>query len=153
MNTLSKNPSTSRRHSLAVGSVAMLATVLTVSACAGIPRHERDQQELARYMHYAGEPISSFSLLGGVQSWNSIGRDKLVVQTSMSRAYLLTVQPPCEDLSFTTRIGLTSTGTTVSKGFDSVKVRRDRCTITEIRSIDYRQMRQDARQKAEQGNA
>jgi hypothetical protein len=148
-----QNPSALRRYSFGLGAAVTLVSALSVGACSGIPRHERDQQALERYTQYAGEPINSFSLLGGVQSWNSVGSNKLLVRTSASHAYLLTVQPPCNDLSFASRIGLTSTGTTVSKGFDSVKVRRERCTITEIRPVDYRQMQQDARQKSEQRKA
>lgn len=131
-------------------SIGILLTVVSMlAACSGIPRRERDEQALERYMQYAGEPISSFSILGGVDNWRSVGDDKLVVWTSISQAYLLTVQPPCNGLSFATRIALTSTGSTVSKGFDSVRFQREKCRVGEIRPIDYRRLQQDARQKSD----
>ena len=53
---------------------------------------------------------------------------------------------PCDNLMFAHRIGLTSTASTVSARFDSVKVGHHwRCPIQEIRPIDYQRMRQDQR--------
>jgi hypothetical protein len=103
---------------------------------------ETDEQTLARYMDHAGEPVDSFSYLGRFDSWRSLGRDKVVVWTGVNTAYLLTVQEPCQDLQFANRIGLTSTGSTVSRGFDSVRVGNDQtCRITEIRPVNYKDLK------------
>jgi len=113
-----------------------------LSACAGMPKRESEQATLDRYMDFAGQPVESFSYLGRFDSWRSLGRDKLVIWTSLNNAYLLTVQQPCQDLEFANRIGLTSTTGTVSRGFDAVRVgRHERCTITEIRPVNYKDLR------------
>lgn len=122
----------------------LLAAAL-VAACSGIPRRESDQEALARYMDYAGAPVDRFSVLGRVDGWRPLGRNKLIVWTGVNEAYLLTVAEPCFDLEFAHSVSLTSTGSSVSRGFDSVKVGRDRCMITEIRPIDYQQMKADQR--------
>jgi len=120
----------------------LLAATAALSACAGMPKRENEQATLDRYMDFAGQPVESFSYLGRFDGWRSLGRDKLVVWTGLNDAYLLTVQQPCLDLEFANRIGLTSTTGTVSRGFDAVRVgRHERCTITEIRPVNYKDLR------------
>jgi len=60
-------------------------------------------------------------------------------------AYLLKVMPPCEDLQFANRIGISSTTGTVYSRLDSVIAGHWRCQIAEIRKIDYQRMRADMR--------
>ncbi|MGQ0834654.1 MAG: DUF6491 family protein [Gammaproteobacteria bacterium] len=120
------------------------AAILT--ACAGLARHETDAQALARHMDYAGEPVEKFTYLGNLNGWRTLGRDRVLVYTGVNDAYLLTVAPPCNDLQFAQSIALTSTGHTVSRRFDSVLVGDQRCMITEIRPVDYGQMRQAAKE-------
>jgi hypothetical protein len=60
------------------------------------------------------------------------------VWTRPSEAYLIEVLPPCEDLRFATRIGITSMLHTVySRRLDYVKVHGWRCAIEQIRPVDY----------------
>jgi hypothetical protein len=125
----------------------LLASLALIGACSGTPRRQGSDEELQRYMAYAGEPVSSFSLFGGLDNWQSLSRDKIVVWTKPNDAYMVTVQQPCSDLSFAQRIGVTSTGTTVNKGLDFVTARHQKCTILEIRPVNYRRMQEDARQK------
>ena len=106
------------------------------------------QAALARYLAYAGPPLQYFTWMGRFYSWEGLGKDQLVVFTTASDAYLLTVWPPC-DLRFTVHtIGLSSTGATIYKGLDSVVADGRRCPIGEIRRIDYAKMRADARTAA-----
>ena len=108
------------------------------------------QQALARYEAYAGPPQQSFTWLGRFDSWEALGKDRLVIFTTPSEAYLLTVWPPC-DLRFVTGgIGISSTTNTVSTGLDSVTINTGpggprRCPISEIRKVDYTRMRADQR--------
>ena len=78
--------------------------------------------------------------------------------TGVSDAYLLKVGPPCDNLQFATRIGLTSTGGAVYSRFDSVTTDsvttgRWRCPIEEIRRVDYRRMKADLRLEAQSSKA
>jgi hypothetical protein len=76
-----------------------------------------------------------------------------VVWTNINDAYLITVEPPCEDLMFANRIGLTQTAHTVNRRFDFVTTRHWKCMIKEIRPINYLKMKQDARAAREAAKA
>lgn len=124
-------------------SVLMLS-LAALTSCAAFGDRESDAERLARYVEHAGDPVDSFTYLGRIDSWQSLGRDTLVVRTGVNDAYLLRVAPPCNELQFASGIGLTSTGVTVSR-FDSVLVRGERCMITDIRPVDYGAVKRDAR--------
>lgn len=126
--------------------VAVLVTVTslaTLSACSGVPR-QSDAQMLARYNAYAGERVNEFRTYSRFDSWTPIDDSHLVVHTNVNDAYLITVFQPCFNLPFATRVGFTSRlPHTVQAGFDSVRVGRDRCRISEIREVNTKQMRAD----------
>ena len=129
----------------------LLSATALLTACSGIPLKQRQDEQRARYEAYAGPPIEKFTWLGRYDSWQSIGTNQLVVWTTPFQAYLIKVAPPCENLQFANRIGLTSTANTVSARFDFVKVGHQwRCPIQEIRPVDYQRMRQDMRKQAEE---
>ncbi len=120
----------------------VLLLAVGIAACSGFPKREDDRATLQRYLDFAGEPVAQFTYLGRLDGWRPLGRDRLVVWTGLNDAYLLTVASPCLDLGFATRIGVTSTGSAVSRGFDSILLPRgERCRILEIRPVDYRQVR------------
>ncbi|MGH8232557.1 MAG: DUF6491 family protein [Steroidobacteraceae bacterium] len=118
--------------------------LLAMTGCSDIARRPEDQAQRDRYAQYAGAPIDHFTWLGRFDGWQAIGPYQLVLWTAIDQAYLLTVQPPCTDLEFTQHIGVTSTAGTVSH-LDLVTFDHQRCPIAEIRPVDYRRMRQDAR--------
>jgi hypothetical protein len=123
----------------------LLPTVALLTACSGIPLKQRQDAQRARYEAYAGAPIQQFT-------W--IGTNELVVWTTPSQAYLIKVAPPCDNLEFVNRIGLTSTSNTVYARFDFVKVGHNwRCPIQEIRPVDYKRMREDMRKETEAAKA
>jgi hypothetical protein len=108
------------------------------------------QQTLARYESYAGPPLQYFTWLGRFDSWEPLGKDRLVVYTTPSDAYLLKVWPPCDFRFVTGGIGISSTSSSVYTNFDSVIVNTGaggprRCPISEIRKVDYTRMRADMR--------
>lgn len=127
----------------------LLPAVALLAACSGIPLKQRRDAQRTHYEAYAGPPVESFTWLGRYDSWQPIGTNELVVWTTPNQAYLIKVAPPCDNLEFVNRIGLTSTGNTVSSRFDFVKAGRWRCPIQEIRPIDYSRMRRDLRQTQE----
>jgi Family of unknown function (DUF6491) len=134
-----------------------LLTALGLMALAGcqngIPRHESQSEVRERYVSYAGPPLDRMTWLGQFYSWESLGDNHIVVYTTPSDAYLLTVTPPCNDLNFVQSIGLTATAGTVYPRLDSVKVKGWRCPIAEIRRIDYARMRADMRAEADKAKA
>jgi hypothetical protein len=131
--------------------ILLLATALLMAGCSGIPRRERDQEQLDRYLRYAKAPVDRITILGHYDNWQAVGEYQVVLWANINDAYLITVSPPCENLQFAQRIGLTQTADTIYARLDAIVVKHWRCQITEIRPIDYMQMRRDQRaEKAQQ---
>jgi hypothetical protein len=132
------------RQNLAILSMAVLG------ACAGQPRHTESALTLARAEEFSAAPVESFFYQGRYTGWDSLARDKLIVWINPDQAYLLTVEPICEHLQFANRLGLTSTGTVVNRGFDSILLEgHERCKILEIRPVDLKRL--NPAQYAKQG--
>jgi Family of unknown function (DUF6491) len=131
----------------------LLVAALLAAGCSGIPRRQRDQEQLDRYLRYAGDPVDHITFLGHYDNWQSVSRYQIVLWTNINDAYLITVRPPCEDLQFAQRIGITQTGSTISSRFDAVLVKHWRCQISEIRPIDYLRMKKDQRAEKAQEKA
>jgi hypothetical protein len=125
-----------------------LALVILLGACSSIPQRSTASEvpsKYQKYLQYAEAPVDGFTYLGRYDSWLSISDTQLVIWTTFDNGYLLTVREPCIDLRFAERIAITNTTNTVSNRLDSVIVGHDRCQITEIRPLDYKKMRADAR--------
>jgi hypothetical protein len=119
---------------------------MLLAACASQPSAQHLQQRQQAYNAAAGAPVRSFRLVFGadIYSWESLSETQLVVYTLSNRAYLLDVWP-CNNLTTTTSIGLTSFAGTVQTGFDKVLTRRPYipCVIKQIRPIDLAQFKLD----------
>jgi Family of unknown function (DUF6491) len=126
---------------------AAIAVALTLlAACsAGVPVRQDPEEVRNRYQAYAGAPIDHFTWLGRYHGWEALGRDELVLFTSVNNAYLLKVSPPCHDLRTAEGVGFTSTGGSVYARLDSITTRAWRCRILQIRRVDYRRMKADLR--------
>ena len=131
----------------------LVAAILT-AGCSGIPRRDRDQEQLERYLRYAKAPVDHVTILGRYDNWQAVGHYQLMLWADINDAYLVTVSPPCENLQFAQRIGLSQTANTIYVRLDAVLVKHWRCQITEIRPVDYLQMRRDQRaERAQQKDA
>jgi len=140
--------STSMTATLSRLSLALIL-VLPFAGCSSQASRDAERE---RYRDFAEEPVDSFSFLGRFHSWHLLGKNELVVWTAMNKAYLLTVDGFCPELSSATTIGLTSTGGRVSRGFDSVTLPQDqRCTITQIQPIDVKSLKQAESEAREAG--
>jgi hypothetical protein len=112
----------------------ILVLLALLGGCAGATRRNALLDE---YLPYAGPPIDSFHFFR-LDSWAVVGRYQVVIWVTPWEAYLVTVQSPCEQLAFTTRLAVTSTVNTISK-FESILLRdHERCPVTEIRPIDLK---------------
>lgn len=128
-------------------SAGLLAGLVLLASCSSIPLAQREAAERNRFEAYAGKPVDHFTWFTRYEGWEPISRNQLVVWTDINRAYLVTVFPPCTDLMFARRIGLTSTADTVYAHFDAVRAEGWRCVIDTIRPVDYRRMQQDLREQ------
>jgi hypothetical protein len=127
--------------------LTMLA-VAALTACSSIPPAERNAQLLSRYSEYAGPRVSDFRYYGHFQSFQPLGRDKLFVRTGVNDAYHIRVFP-CFNLEYATRVGITSSLGAVRSGFDDVIAEGERCRISEIRPVNYKQLRADLKESGE----
>lgn len=130
-------------------------SLLALSACASGPqpapgeisKATNEDKDVARYQPYVGQPIREFNTLKGINGWDALSDDKLVVFLGVNEAYLITVGQPCSNLEFANNIGFTNTTSNITT-FDFVLLRNhERCPITEIRSIDEKRRKEDLRAK------
>ena len=125
----------------------LLSMVFMLTACSGIPLKERRIEKRDRYHRYAGVPVESFTHIRSYDSWTPIDKRELVVWTSINDAYLIKIEPGCEDILFADRIVLPKVGNTVSRKLDFVEVDGMKCRITSIQPVDYLQMKKDMRRE------
>lgn len=116
--------------------VVLMATGLVT--CSSVPYAQRLQQRQQAYVAAADAPVRSFRLIfNSIYSWEPLSDTQLVVYTQPSKAFLLDVWP-CNNLTFTNGIGLTSFANEVQTGFDKVITGRgyNPCMIKQIRPVD-----------------
>lgn len=122
--------------------IVLLGSLL--AACSSVPYGQRLQQRQQAYNAAAGAPVRSLRLVLGasIYSWEPLSDTQLVVYTLPNRAYLLDVWP-CNNLTFTNTIGLTSFANQVQTGFDTVLTGRPYipCRIKQIRPVDLAQLK------------
>jgi hypothetical protein len=141
-----------------VQSAAMLAFAGFVAAsCASTPS-TRDAERLALYRNHAGEPVKGFQYYGRFSSWTPLGDSAIAIWVSPSRAWLLDLYGPCNDLDFAHAVALTTTGNRVSARFDSVRVVQSwpssiPCRIKEIRPLDVKSLRAEEKTRRESAKA
>jgi hypothetical protein len=119
----------------------LAAAVSVLAGCATGMARRTDEGGIERYRPYLGDPIDRFTAFD-FQGWEFAGDNQVVVWTGVNEAYLITVWNTCTDLAFAQRIGVTSTGSVVSR-IEAVRVGRQRCPIEEIRPIDIRGYKAD----------
>jgi hypothetical protein len=129
--------------------LAPFALAALLAGCATNPA-ERDAQQLALYRQHAGEPVPSFAYFGRVSSWTPLGSEALAIWTSPSRAWLLEVDGPCNDLAFAHAVKLSSSTGRVHVRFDDVTpigpgAHPMPCRIREIRQVDVPALREARR--------
>jgi hypothetical protein len=137
----------------AITTFLSLLALTFLSACASIPRNDDAEKAIDRYTPYLGQPVAQFNMYTRFDSWSPVDNDHVVIHTNVNEAYLLTLAPGCFDLPFATGIGVTSKFPhTVASGFDSIRVGRQSCRITEIRPVNDKQMRADLKAEKAQKN-
>lgn len=125
-------------------SLMVVLAAVVLAACSSVPYGQRLQQRQQAYSAAAGAPVRSFRLVLGasIYSWEPLSDTQLVVYTLPTRAFLLDVWP-CNNLTFTNGIGLTSFAQEVQAGFDKVLTGRGYvpCMIKQIRPVDLARLK------------
>ena len=127
-----------------------LAALALLAACTAVPadRPGSDLPAKARYLPYLGPPLDSFTWMMRFDGWEALSDSELVIFMGADTAYYLKVWAPCgtAGLRFAHVVGLTSSvGGTVTARLDSLRTQGMNCPISEIRKLDYRRFRDDAR--------
>jgi|HubBroStandDraft_6_1064221.scaffolds.fasta_scaffold07187_4 hypothetical protein len=140
--------------------LAALAALAALGACTAVPadRPGSDLPAKARYMPYVGAPLDSFTWMMRFDGWEALSDSELIIFLNPDNAYYLKVWAPCgtQGLRFAQVVGLTSSvGGTVYARLDSLRTQGMNCPISEIRKVDYKRFRDDARaaRAAQQGAA
>jgi hypothetical protein len=119
---------------------------LALSACTTSTGFRvRQDSELARFERHAGAPVERINTYTGLDRWQSLAADKLVIWTSVNRVFLLTLRAPCSGLEFQQVIAITSSNNIIDRSFDRVQVDGLSCYISDIRPIDYKALKQEER--------
>lgn len=131
---------------------ATLLLVATLLGCASTSRVS-DAQKYAIYEANAGEAVDHFRYFGSINGWTPLGDSALAVWTRPSEVWLLDLSGPCQDLAFSSAIGVTSSMNRVSARFDKVLVRNRSsinipCHIRQIRPLDVKGIRAAERRNA-----
>ena len=131
-----------------------IAVAALLAGCATDPAR-RDAEQLSLYRQHAGAPVDSFPYYGRMHSWTPLGDEALAIWTTPSRAWLLEVDGPCNDLEFAQAIRLKSGMGRVHARFDDVTpiatgMQPLPCRIREIRPVDVAALREARRQAAGQ---
>ncbi|HZF15979.1 MAG TPA: DUF6491 family protein [Steroidobacteraceae bacterium] len=124
--------------------LSLLCLAGLLAACSSAPERTYVRDPLDRYDRYAGPPIDRFAYRGSLDGWRAVDRDRVVVWTTPDDAYLLTVERDCQDLTQVSRLRLTSSREDFDRTYDYMVIGGDRCRITDIRHVDYAEMRHDA---------
>ena len=117
----------------------VLAIAVLLGGCAG---QRPAGAALNEYLPYAGPPIDNFHFFRPLYSWEAVGPYQVVLWTTPWDAFFVTVQQPCINLEWVQRVGVTSTGGTVSHFESLLLPHNERCPITEIRAIDTKKLKE-----------
>jgi hypothetical protein len=124
-----------------------LPLLAAIAAPAGATQ-QRELEQLARYERFAGAPVEEMPFWR-LQGYENLGKDAVLVWTSVKNAWLIRVYEPCIDLPWANSLGLTSNMHRVSAKFDFVLVRQSRCMIKSIQPVDYKAYRAARKEEGE----
>ena len=123
----------------------LIAMTLLAAGAAQADTREHQKQELSRFERYAGEPVAEFPMFD-LWQWQVVGRDRVVLWSTIHDAWLVRVDKGCNNLEWTHGISVTQNmRQKVSQKFDFVVFGDQRCKIDEIRPIDYKAMLKDGK--------
>lgn len=123
----------------------LLPAVVALSACA-TGAAQRDAERLALYRSHAGDPVDSIRFFDSSNGWTPLGDGAFALWTAPSKAWLVQLYPPCNELDYADRIAFRDPMGRLSAKFDRVMVANHglmpiSCTIEEIRPLDVKAIR------------
>lgn len=101
----------------------------------------REAEELALYEQHAGAATERIQAFAGIDRWQRIDDRHVVVWTGVNRAWLLELRVSCPGLAFQDVIRISSSHGVVTRRFDAIEFRHEKCPIESIRPVDYKALR------------
>jgi hypothetical protein len=122
--------------------IPVLLTLLLLTGCAAKgDLAGREADELALYQQHAGGAVERIQTFTGIDRWHRIDDRHVVVWTGVNRAWLLELRVACPGLAFQDVIRISSSNGVVTRRFDALEFRHERCPIETIRPVDYKALR------------
>lgn len=125
MNTQKKNPQRGRCMNLAIKRLGASVALLTLGMAFTV--HAMTTQ--------TGAPVKKIPFANQIHDWQALGKRQLLVSTSPSKNYLVTLSRDCHSLNFAQQVGFSASNNTVYAGFDYVTARGQRCRIQSISKV------------------
>ena len=126
--------------------IRLVFAILILSSCAG--RGLTDVERTVLYQNYVSEnkleelkSITAFRFSG----WRELGSEHLIIFTSFSKPYLISLRNRCIDLRFSQTLGINKTGNSLYANFDSVfalSFPQQKCFIKTIHKLTREQANQ-----------
>ena len=95
----------------------------------------------AAAMNPAGTPVKRIVFANQIDGWHAIDQQRLILSTSPSRHYLVTLDRRAAALPFAFNVGVSTSNNAIYSGFDYIYVDGIRFGIDSIMQIDRDQMR------------
>lgn len=126
--------------------IRLIFAVLILSSCAG--RGLTNVERTALYQNYVSEnnleevkSITAFHFNG----WRVLGKEHLIIFTSIRKPYLITLKNRCMDLRYSNTLGINKTGNSLYAKFDSIfllSFPQQKCFIKTIHKLTREQANQ-----------
>jgi hypothetical protein len=142
---------------LGIRCVVMIMGLIAVTSNAlekPVQKVDKYAQRKAFVSQFTGEAISSV-LLTRSHDFEPLGDDALLLWASRNKAYMLSVDNFCRNLTWAHAIQIDNNGPSTSAKLDSIKVLsnnnafNDKCRILEIRPVDVKAMKAAEKAKRE----
>ena len=120
------------------------AIAVAAGLCAGIagmavaaPVHTIEgARDIQAYQNAAGSDVPQMPATSLV-NWQALDDQSLAVWTASDKPWLVRVEQPCDGLTQTDSVAMTSTAGNVVAGTDAVEVGGAHCKIASIQPVDY----------------
>lgn len=118
--------------------MVFLLLIAGLAGCAASPANEHAEDEGARLLEYAGEPLRNVYIGNFIRDWQVVDRNTVRMEFNRQRHFLVELGPPCSSvLREITTLELMANHSGYLSVFDQVRAGDMRCRVESIRELDY----------------
>lgn len=82
-----------------------------------------------------GDPVKKIVFANSIDSWQAVDQQRLILSTSPSTHYLVTLNRQCHQLAFAQHVGVSASNNVIYSGFDHIMVDGARFGIKQIMQV------------------